>query len=164
MGLRRPLTTSTTLATSQPKMSEITCPARLTFWFVPALPYWSPDSPSRQLWCSFYYHPKCSDPKPLSCFFVFANVTAYVLKSSSGRSRPQASRLMAMVASGALGGGHGDVEKGRGRLRGLPFDSPGFYVHSDHYQSLFKFVPNSSQAGSATCVLLIKSWLVTSPV
>ena len=78
MGLRRPLTTSTTLATSQPKMSEITCPARLTFWFVPALPYWSPDSPSRQLWCSFYYHPKCSDPKPLSCFFVFANVTAYV--------------------------------------------------------------------------------------
>ena len=71
---------------------------------------------------------------------------------------------MVMLASGALGGGQGDMGKGRGQIGGLPFDSPEFNVHLDHYQSLFEFFPHGSQAGSVTCVLLIKSWLITSPV
>ena len=54
-------------------------------------------------------------------FFVFANVTAYGLKSPSGRSRPQASWSMEMVASGALGAGQGDVEKQRGQIEGASF-------------------------------------------
>ena len=46
--------------------------------------------------------------------------------------------MMAMASSGALGGGQGEVEKGRGRLRGLPFDSPGFFVHIDNQSGTFR--------------------------